>query len=892
VAAFVDRVPDAPSVLVLEGEPGIGKSTLWLEGVERARAGGLRVLVSRPAEAEQALVHVGLGDLLEDALDEVLPTLAAPRRTALRVAMLSEDAQDDRVDHRAVALAVRDALRHLGDAHPVLVAIDDAQWWDVSSRAALAFAIRRLPAGQVLVLLTRRPTEDRSTTTLEQGHPAGHVQHVPVGPLSTGALHRLLRDRLGVSFARQTMIRLREQSGGNPFFAVELASVLGQAPSPLDLIPVPRTLEGLLGARIAGLPAPVLDALGFVAALGAPAESLLEQAGVQSAAIDAAVEGGVLERRDGSVRFDHPLLASVVYRDLGDRRRAVHAAIARLADDPLVRVRHLALSTVGPDAEVAAALDDAVGLAADRGAVAAAAELAERALAMTPPADSEATSRRTLAAARAHQVAGEWVRVEALAADLLARPVPASWRAEALILLAELKVDGVKELLHQALGVATSPATRSLIHCRLAWATRFEPGPDHALLALEIAETLGDAGLRASARAVQVLLAWFAGDGPAPDDLVELTQHLPGSLGGERSVQEATLAIVNTLATAETRDRARALFQREHDDWVERDEPRSARALWGLAWIEFWAGRWQLAAEHASRAHEVTSQYGYEVPQDHLPIAVVAVHRGQLALARDHSQRGLALAQEFSWRIPQHVGVLGMVALWEEEHSLALERFAEADDLARSLHWGEPSLRWWTPDHVELLLAHSREKDATHVLDTWAADATRTVRRRVLVDVTRCRGLVLAATGDVAGAVDLLEQSLTEHTALGDVFGAARAHLALGTVRRRARQKSPARAATLAALDSFESLGAARWADRARAELGGISGRRRVEGLTAAEQRVAAQVVSGATNREIAAALFLGERTVASHLTHIYAKLGLRSRTELVHHLHAGPLAK
>ena len=212
----------------------------------------------------------------------------------------------------------------------------------------------------------------------------------------------------------------------------------------------------------------------------------------------------------------------------------------------------------------------------------------------------------------------------------------------------------------------------------------------------------------------------------------------------------------------------------------------------------------------------------------------------------------------------------------------------EADRRAATLGWGEPSVRWWTPDHVELLLVHGRVDDAVDLLDLWATDATRTARERVLADVTRCRGLVAAASGDVQGALELLGQAIAEHAAVGDPFGSARAQLALGTVRRRARQKSPARAATAAALEGFESLGATCWAERARAELGRIGGRTRAEGLTAAERRVASLVAEGRTNREIAAALFLGERTVASHLTHIYAKLGVRSRTELARQFHTG----
>jgi DNA-binding CsgD family transcriptional regulator len=270
-------------------------------------------------------------------------------------------------------------------------------------------------------------------------------------------------------------------------------------------------------------------------------------------------------------------------------------------------------------------------------------------------------------------------------------------------------------------------------------------------------------------------------------------------------------------------------------------------------------------------------------------MAVIAVHRGQLELADEHSQRALALADEqFGFHPPQHVAVMGLVALARGNSSDALDRFAEADWRAATLGWGEPSLRWWTPDHVELLLEHGRVDDAVELLDAWRADATRTEREWVLADATRCQGLVVAASGDVEGALELLARALEEHSALGNPFGRARAQLSLGIQRRRARQKSPARAATQAALEGFESLGATRWAEKARIELGRIGGRTRAEGLTAAEQRVASLVAEGKTNREIAAALYLGERTVATHLTHIYAKLGVRSRTELASQFHDG----
>jgi DNA-binding CsgD family transcriptional regulator len=889
LAEFFGRTSGAPSALVLEGEAGIGKSTLWLEGLDLARARGIRVLSTRPAEAEQALVHAGLGDLLEDVLEEALPELATPRRSALEVAMLRRDASGAPVDPRAVALAVRDVLQSLSSETLVLVAVDDVQWLDASSSAALAFALRRLPASQVQLLLARRVGDGSQSSRLEDSLPRTQVWHVAVGPLSVGALHRLLRDRLGTSFARQTLLRVQEQSGGNPFFALELARALGADLSPLDQFQVPKTLEELLGARVAELPSPTLEGLAFVAALGTVSDSMLARSGIERGDLQPALAVHVIERSEGAIRFTHPLLASVVYRDLGELRWRVHATIAQLAEDPLVRARHLALSKAQPDADVAALLDGAASLAVERGAVAASAELLERALRLTPPDAAEARCRRTLAAARAHLVAGEWTRAETMASDLLSATADGSWRAEALLLLSELKVDRVAELLHQALREATSPALQSLIHCRLAWATRFEPGFDHTSAALDLAEAMGDAELRSNARAVQAILDWFAGKAPSPSDLAVLTYQLPSSLGGERLVQEATLATVNTHAVASTRDQARALLDRERAEWLERDEPRSARASWGLAWVELWAGRWELAAQHAAHAHEISSQYGREVPQDHLPIAVIAVHRGQLTEARHHSERALVLAEEqFLSYLPQHLGVLGLVALWEGDASVALDRFAEADRQAAALAWGEPSLRWWTPDHVELLLVGDRVDDAVDLLDLWSRDATRTDRKRVLADVTRCRGLVAAARGDVRVALELLGQSIAEHTAAGDPFGTARGQLALGSVGRRARQKSPARAATAAALEGFESLGATCWAERARTELGRIGGRTRAMGLTAAERRVALLVTEGRTNREIAAALFLGERTVASHLTHIYAKLGVRSRTELARQFHTG----
>jgi DNA-binding CsgD family transcriptional regulator len=891
IRSFIDNTGPGPSALVLQGEPGIGKSALWLAGVEHAGAQNQRVLASRPAEAERSLAYVGIGDLFERALDDVLRQLSPPRRRALEGAFLVEDTAPDAVDSRALGLAVRDGLQLLAEQRAPVVAIDDLQWFDAASTDALAFALRRLDPGRVRLLLARRSSEGARPSEIERALAEEYVERLTLRPLSVGAVHKLLRDRMHRAFARQTLLRIHERSSGNPFYALELGRVLGLEVDPTQPLPVPQTLEGLLRARLTGLPAATREALAFAAALGAPSSSLLERAGVDSHALDAAVVADVIGREDGTLRFSHPLLSSVLYAELGDERQTIHRRIAEIADDPLDRARHLGLAAAGADPEVAAILDEAARTASGRGAAALAAELAEHALRLTPPAAQDERRRRALAAAQLHHAAGEWTRARTLATDLLAEAGIGSSRPEALLLLSELENhDRSIVLLDEAMQEARArPAMQSAILCRLAWARRFgEEATRHARAAFELADKVDDDVLRSQARAVQAVLGWFAGENDTPEELAARAREFANAVGGEQMVREATQAIVNTLAPASRRDEARALFEREYAEWRERDEPRAARASWGLAWVEFWAGRWELASGHAARAHDISIQYGIEMPQAHLPIAVIAAYRGLFEVARVHSQRALELAEaQLAPRVPQHRAVLGLVALSQADIAAAEDWLDQADRHAAAMGWREPSVRWWTGDRVELLLELGRTDDAVRLLDRWEEDAVRVEREWVIAHVTRCRGLVAAARGDLEAALDLLARAVVEHETIGDPFGRGRALLAVGIVRRRMRHKRPAREAIEAALEAFETVGASGWAAKARSELGRISGRTRAEGLTAAERRVASLVAEGRTNREVAAALFLGERTVASHLNHIYAKLGVRSRTELALRLRA-----
>jgi DNA-binding CsgD family transcriptional regulator len=265
--------------------------------------------------------------------------------------------------------------------------------------------------------------------------------------------------------------------------------------------------------------------------------------------------------------------------------------------------------------------------------------------------------------------------------------------------------------------------------------------------------------------------------------------------------------------------------------------------------------------------------------------ALVAAHRGDLEQARTAAEHARSLAEEMPVYRGVCEGALGLVDLWSGYAQRAVARFVAAEEAFDAVEMSEPALKTWRADYAEALLELGRVEWAVALLDDWEAAAARLERGSVLAQVASCRGLVAAARGEVDEALALLGRAAARLDEVGDKFGRSRTLLALGVAQRRKRQKRLAREAIQAALESFEAMGAAGWAEKARTELGRLGGRIRTEGLTAAERRVAALVAKGRTNREVAAELFLGERTVESHLSHVYAKLGVRSRTELARRL-------
>ena len=368
IERFVAAGADRTAVLVLEGEPGIGKTTLWEAAVDAARRRGLRVLAARGSGAEAQLSFAGLTDLLEEVEGDAFAALPAPQRPALDAALLRAVPAGAPPEPRAIALGLLNVIRDLSARRPLLVAVDDAQWLDQESGDALAFAARRLDGERVSFLLARRPG---SSSDLEQVLERRGLERLQVGPLGLTATGRRLDERLGLNMRRQLLRRIVATTRGNPLFVLEVGRTLAEQGPPAtgDEMPVPGLVEDLLGTRVARLPERVRRLLLAVALSGDLRPSQLA-AIADTAAVDEAVEAGVLVLDGGHVRPSHPLLAAAAKQHATAReQRELHGELATVATDEELRAFHLALASDSPDEELAGRVEGAAASAAGRGAV-------------------------------------------------------------------------------------------------------------------------------------------------------------------------------------------------------------------------------------------------------------------------------------------------------------------------------------------------------------------------------------------------------------------------------------------------------------------------------------------------------------------------------------------
>ena len=899
--AAIVRLLDAPDqlsgVAVLSGDAGIGKTSLWLAGLDAAAARGYRILSSRPSEAETRFSFAGLADLLGNAAGDVLPDLPPIQQRALEAALLLGESELH-ADDRAVASAFLGALRLLAGDGPLCLAVDDVQWLDAASLAALRYALARLEDEPVAALLAVRGDVP---AWLRRAVPEERLRTVEVGGLSVGAIHELLRARLDATLPRPTLIRLWEASGGSPFFALELASALqrrGGTLAPGEELPIPFDLDELLHERLDGLSAPALEVARAVAALADPTVATVEAAvGARfDAGLAEALKARILELDGERLRFTHPLLGSAVAaRQTPSRRRSLHARLADIVPSAEERARHFALATAKPSGEVAAAVEEAAKNVRARGAAAAAAELAELAVRLTPPADVDDVRRRVLDCADRHREAGDGRRAIAQLEQAYKTAPRGAARAAVLAHLARTvsvvvgpgdAVDLLREALVEAEG---DDALTAEIHLSLAGDVSETESRDrglaHAELAVQAASRVEDAALRCNALATFGLLHFGTGRG-IPRERMDEALALERSLPRWARTGAATWTFAFQLVWSGELERARVLVEESREALSARDDPEEAEALWLLSILEWRAGNWDLAARHAADSLALREQFGRGglQPIMEMPAAMIAAHQGRIEDARDRSERALALAEADGVRIAQsgHRCVLGFIELSRGDAAAALLYLERAWEIRDDVQLLEPGHRLELADTLEALIAVGRLDDAEHKLIMWEERSRALDRAWALAILVRSRGLLLAARGDFEGAFASFERALAEHARTTDPFQHARTLLALGRAQRRAKKRGAARTTLEDALARLERLGAPLWAEQTRAELARIGGRAPSGGeLTEAERRIAGLVAEGRTNRDVAAALFLTEHSVETALTRVYRKLGVRSRGEL-----------
>ncbi|HKV87344.1 MAG TPA: ATP-binding protein, partial [Candidatus Dormibacteraeota bacterium] len=209
-----------PFALIIEGEAGVGKTTVWRHAIQSAEAAGMRVLRCQAAESELKLGYTGLADLLDSVAAKELDDLPAPQRQALEVALLRTEVPERSLDPRTVATALLSLSRALAATRALVIAVDDVRWLDAPSAQALAFAGRRLDDQVKLIATTRASGE------LPIGLAEDRVKRLRLGPLSLAALHHLLTSRLGRSFPRLVLVKVHQASRGNPFHALEIGRAL------------------------------------------------------------------------------------------------------------------------------------------------------------------------------------------------------------------------------------------------------------------------------------------------------------------------------------------------------------------------------------------------------------------------------------------------------------------------------------------------------------------------------------------------------------------------------------------------------------------------------------------------------------------------------------------
>ena len=905
VREFATGTRAVPAVLAIEGEAGAGKSTLWRAGVEAATGTSHRLLHSEPSEAEADLSFAGLSDLLAGVLPEVAADIPGPQREALEVALLLRPAGDEVPTAHAVGLAVLAALRTLVSAGPVLVAIDDAQWLDEASLEALAFALRRLASGPLSVLLAARG--EAPADPLTAGGPApsrrwrdllagpGAMQEIDLAPLGLQQIQSLLPRTVTAAQAHL----VARQSRGNPFWAIQIAADLDSATAP-----VPELARTLTRRLTSSLSTDAAEALATVAAAGrigvAEALAVLGYLPDPPGALDAAILAGVVVEAGNRITVAHPLIGAAAVESLPPGRRAtLYRRLAAASPNPERYAHFAALAGgPGPDPAVADALDAAAAAAHARAASAAAGQFAAQAVRFTPESDGAALVRRRIRAAellrRASDFSGTLEQLEALDLDRL--PTADLERALPLLLdtadTARGAVAATAIVAHAAACLGDDPRRRALAQALASDVVYGVPGGRRAAAveAIRCAELAGDVAAPALHRAlINLVIAKVAE-----------AEGLDAELLGRAAALEAGLP---SLQLHDTADLCRGLWGRYVEDL---DTARAALQrciacardisddfeLWVffayLAMTEHLAGDYGAAAAALQAADRLASWHDWPPsPWQLEPYCRLMIARGDLDDALGTAgqllpdSEGATLAARY---IAAYIR--GEVSAWRADHAAAVRHFELAANCADAAGWADPGVRNLLDAALaEAYVAVGRPQEARRI-SSWLREVGQRLGRPTLTGgADRIDALAAAQDGDLDRAAEAARAAVAAHEVSPLRLELARSLLVLGRIERRRKARKQARDALIRARALAIKAGHRPLLAQIEQELPRIAAVRSGTELTAAEQRVADLIVTGATNREAAAELFVSVRTVETHVASIYRKLSVRTRAELARKL-------
>jgi len=904
VNAFLTSTSVGPSALLIEGEPGIGKTTLWLATVEQAKSRGFRILSTRASAAESVLAYTALADMLDDVDAATWTDLPGPQLLAIDQVLLRTD-NGAVTDQRAVAAAFLSVIERFAERGPILLAIDDLQWLDPSSIHVLAFAARRLtgPVG-ILGSVRTEAGEGARATWLQLPRPEA-INRVRLNPLSVHELHAAVASRLRRSFSRPAMGRIHEVSGGNPFYAIELARALNERSPGATIASLPRTLSDVVRSRLGSLNPDVHEALLAASCMAAPTVELVSRATISDddrlvELLEIAESKGIIAIDGNRIHFAHPLLARGVYTQAAlARRRSMHRRLAEFVDEPELRARHLALASTNGDDVTLRALDKAAESARARGAPAAAAELMDLAIGL----GGDSPERR-LRSALHHFDAGDHERAATVLQETIDRLPHGDLRAEALCRLAVVRLytegffETTRVLQHALSDTGDDSPLRVQILITLAYSlmhgNQIQEGKDTAAQAVADAERLDQPHLLSLALGMRVTLGFMAGEGFNDVSLaraLELEdQQTFTPLVFRPSVQNALL-----LEWTGELDRARVALEAIRLRCMENgEEGEYVFIAQHVVMNAIWRGDFVNASLVAEDAMEQARQLGGNTPLflAHGMRAPLAAFAGQEAETRRSIDEALEIGRRTgTFRLRERLlGALAFLEVSLGNYEAAVDAAAPmlSDFVPESTPTELPGAAF-LPDAIEALVQLGRLAEAEPLIEALERNGRTFDRPWMRAVGARGRAMLLAARGDLDGAHAAARRAMAEHEHVAMPFDTARTLLLLGQLERRQRKKESASGTLQEALAAFERLGVPLWADRARAELARANvGPNRTGQLTPSEQRVAELAASGMKNRDVASALFISPKTVEANLARIYRKLGIKSRAELGRHIGRG----